>query len=118
MGSSFRNWLIGITQNTVLQELRRSRRYTGRLNRYANLLEKSLQAEEPEKEDERGKVLMDCLEHLDARSAEIVRARYSLSHSIEEIADTAGRTSGAVRTLLYRARSQLRTCMEKKGIWR
>lgn len=118
MGSSFRNWLIGITQNTVLQELRRSKRYTGRLVRYASLVESRLSAQEPAADDGRERALLDCIQHLDSRSAEIVRARYSMNAGIEEIAQSQGRTAGAVRTLLYRARAQLRTCMEKKGTWR
>jgi RNA polymerase sigma-70 factor (ECF subfamily) len=118
LGTSFRNWLIGITKNTVLQELRRSKRYTGRLTRYADMVENRLRTQEAEEDDERATALLDCLQRLDARSAELVRARYAESLGIDEIAEAAGRTVGSVRTLLYRARSQLRGCLEKKGTWR
>lgn len=119
MGTSFRNWLLGITQNAVLQELRRSKRYSGRLARYARMVEERVSDPAPDDPDEsRAKALQDCIGRLDIRSAEMIRGRYIQSLTIEELAESVGRSVGAVRTLLYRARSQLRGCLEKKGTWR
>ncbi|HVT79849.1 MAG TPA: sigma-70 family RNA polymerase sigma factor, partial [Phycisphaerae bacterium] len=80
IGTSFKHWLLGIAKNTVLQELRRSKRYTGRLTRYAGMVENRLKEEEPpDDEDERATALLDCLQRLDSKSAELVRARYAQS---------------------------------------
>lgn len=118
MGTSFRNWLMGITQNAVLQEMRRSKRYSGRLAKYAELIETKIEEAPEERDDERIRALLDCISRLESASAAVVRARYVRQLSIDEIAESAGRTAGAVRTLLYRARARLRGCLEQKGAWR
>jgi RNA polymerase sigma-70 factor (ECF subfamily) len=117
LGTSFRNWIIGIAQNAVLQELRRSKRYGGRLERYAAIVEERVGTLSGDADDGRVKALLKCLEGIDAETAEMVRARYTEQRSLEQIADAAGRTVAAVRSYLHRARAQLRTCMERKGIW-
>lgn len=118
LGTSFRNWLMGIAQNSVLHELRRSRRYDGRLSKYAELVENRLESTPPEIDEEQIHILEDCITRLEPLAAQVVRARYTRQESIDQIAESAGRTSGAVRTFLYRARAQLRDCMERKGAWR
>lgn len=118
IATSFRKWLLGIAQNAVLQEFRRSNRYGGRLVRYARVIEERFRVSGDEPEDDRVQDLMGCLSGLNATTADMVRARYAERLTLDQIAESAGRTVAAVRTFLYRARSQLRECLERKGAWR
>jgi RNA polymerase sigma-70 factor (ECF subfamily) len=116
-GTSFRSWLIGIAQNTILQELRRSKRYAGRLSRYAHMVEDRLTDLTLEEDDGRTRALRDCIGKLEKFCARTVCDRYMGGRTIEEISASCGRSNGAIRNLLYRARAQLRTCLERKGTW-
>lgn len=65
----------------------------------------------------RSEALDECLDSLEENAGQSIRLRYLEHKTSEEIAETMGRSSGAIRTLLYRARAQLRTCMESKGVF-
>jgi RNA polymerase sigma-70 factor (ECF subfamily) len=58
--------------------------------------------------------LAKCLGELDGRTRTIVHLRYADSLSTTSIAKEMRITAGAVRMLLWRARSALRKCMEQR----
>ncbi len=58
--------------------------------------------------------LETCLGELDESRVQIIRRRYSDGLSIAQIAVELGKTVGAVADLLYRLRSRLASCIQRK----
>lgn len=48
---------------------------------------------------------------------EVLLMRYIEEQTLDEIADVLGRTKDAVRSLLYRAKKELRTGMDRSSLW-
>jgi len=120
VGRGFGKWLKAIARNLVLEELRKRYRYQGRLDAYAQELEKRLAASEDiadgETERERRNALRECLEGLESTTQRAIRMHYVEARPTEMVAQELGRNGGAVRTLLCRARAVLRQCLEAKGV--
>ena len=111
---SYRSWLFSIARNTL------SSYHTDR-----SLLPVG---EMPEREDpspspvlqaiaheERG-VVLETLGGLPDTQKEVVVLRYLSGMSTETVARATNRSEGAVRTLLHRARANLRRALESRGI--
>jgi RNA polymerase sigma-70 factor, ECF subfamily len=62
------------------------------------------------------KVLDECIEQLDGRSHRAIRLRYVESMKSAHIAAEMKMSQGAVKVLLHRARTLLRTCIEAHGL--
>jgi RNA polymerase sigma-70 factor (ECF subfamily) len=62
--------------------------------------------------------VIDTLDTLPSSQREVVVLRYLSGMSTEAVARVTGRSEGAVRTLLHRARGNLRTSLENRGIAR
>tara|TARA_R110002096_G_scaffold24760_19_gene78016 strand:- start:20846 stop:21427 length:582 start_codon:yes stop_codon:yes gene_type:complete len=122
IGRGFGKWVKAIARNMVREELRKRYRYKGRIEAYAkSVIERldGVEANEIGKNEEiwlRRQALGECLGGLEESAAEAVRLHYLERKKTEEIAGVIGKSAGAVRTLLYRARGQLRKCMESKGV--
>lgn len=120
-GRGFGRWIKAIARNQVKEELRKQYRYSGRIEAYAKAVVERLDAPSEEADRERarqrGDALRDCLEHIDQASARAVRMHYLEHIKTDEIARILGSTGGAIRTMLYRARGQLRACLEGKGVF-
>ena len=122
IGRGFGKWIKGIARNMVREELRKRYRYKGRIENYAKLVVAHLDAEEEtpgarEEGLQRSRALSECIDALEQTAAQSVRLRYLEHKSNEEIAEMIERSPGSIRTLLYRARIHLRTCMESKGVF-
>jgi RNA polymerase sigma-70 factor, ECF subfamily len=70
------------------------------------------EAESPWRDRERA--LHHCMEHLPERSAQLIRARYHHSHSIDRLAAELGQSVDALYQTLSRLRRQLRDCVQKR----
>lgn len=120
-GRGFGLWIKAIARNQVKEELRKQYRYSGRIEAYAKAVVERLDAPseqaDRERARQRGEALKDCLENIDQAAARAVRMHYLERIKTEEIARILGSTGGAIRTMLYRARGQLRACMEGKGVF-
>jgi RNA polymerase sigma-70 factor (ECF subfamily) len=119
LGRGFGKWLKGIARHQVLEELRKRRRYRGRLDAYAGELEQRLRADEPadtDAERERRDALRECIESLEESTRRALRLHYVEARPTDVVGHLLGRSGGAVRTLLCRARGQLRRCLEAKGV--
>jgi RNA polymerase sigma-70 factor (ECF subfamily) len=117
-GRGFGKWIKGICRNIVLEELRKRYRYQGRLDAYAQDLEKRLQ-EDPADHDgaaDLREALRDCVELLEETTRRAIRLHYIEARSTDLVGLDLGRSGGAIRTLLCRARGQLRRCLEAKGV--
>lgn len=109
---AFLPWLLAVARNAMLEEFRREKAETRRLQRYV------------ERASVRTPVLGDvelatqalerCLTEIDGADAEIIRARYREDRTCEEIAGTLGKTAVATRKLMQRLRERLRACVEKR----
>ncbi len=120
IGRGFSQWIKAITRNKVKEELRKLYRYQGRIEAYAKALVDRLEHPDEEKNREvaqiRNSALQECLKTLEGTSADAVKLHYIDGKKTEDVASTVGKSAGAIRTLLYRARGQLRACMEGKGV--
>lgn len=122
IGRGFGKWLKAIARNMVREELRKRYRYKGRIEAYAKSVIERFDTDDTNevgKNEEiwmRRQALSECIGGLEEKAAAAVKLHYLEQKKTEEIAGLIGRSAGAVRTLLYRARGQLRQCMESKGV--
>jgi RNA polymerase sigma-70 factor (ECF subfamily) len=61
-------------------------------------------------------IVWDTVAQLPPAQREVVALRYIQDFSIEEVSEITGRSRGAVRILLHRARTRLRKALEGKDI--
>lgn len=115
---SFSLWIKGIARNVVREELRKKFRYRGRLEKYSRLWEErlTLQSGRDCFTDDSRNALEECIRRLDESAARAVLLHYFEQRKTEEIGELLGRKSGAIRTLLHRARIALRDCLVNKGV--
>lgn len=114
---SFRLWIKGIARNTVRDELRKKYRYRGRIERYAKEMEQRLAGNGSDLfSDEARDALEDCIGRLEQDSARAIRMHYDERRKTDEIAEILGRSGGAIRVLIHRARASLRDCLVGKGV--
>ncbi len=122
IGRGFGKWIKAIARNMVREELRKRYRYKGRMEAYAKTVVDRMDAAEAddlgarEATWMRRKALNECLDSLETAASKAVRLHYLERKKTEEIATAVGKSAGAIRTLLYRARGHLRQCMEAKGV--
>lgn len=64
--------------------------------------------------DERVEALEQCLEQLSPENRTLIRDRYSPGGSVAEIAATANKSAAAISSILYRLRSTLVDCIQRK----
>ncbi|MEM0969166.1 MAG: sigma-70 family RNA polymerase sigma factor [Verrucomicrobiota bacterium] len=119
-GRGFGKWVKGIARNMVREELRKRCRYRGRIEAYAKSVlafwdQRDGSADQDE-ERHRKQALAECLDGLKQPSSEAVRLHYLDAKKTDEVASILGCSGGAIRTLLCRARVQLRACLESKGV--
>ena len=116
--SSFGVWLIGIARHQALSFLRDERR---RRERESGSMAQALaewrlsqaESESVEYAAARSQALSSCLDRLPTDGASLVDAHYFQGESLAAIAQSLGRTAGAVRMSLLRIRKLLRKCMEE-----
>jgi RNA polymerase sigma-70 factor (ECF subfamily) len=109
----FLPWTMGIAKNVTLQQ----RRETKNLNRLleTELIDRIQTTFESKSEEliSTRQALRLCLEKQKNRLLEVLQWRYAFDLKPQEIANRMGITSGAVRVMLYRARSTLRECIQR-----
>ena len=113
-GTSFAAWACKIAYFEVLSERRKMRRE--RLVFDDDMLEcvGREAAAALEDYDNRAEALKDCLESLPPARRRQICERYQPGGSVKAIARSLGQTPGAVSTALYRTRSMLQDCIERK----
>jgi RNA polymerase sigma-70 factor, ECF subfamily len=111
----FRPWLRGIAWNLVRAELQRFAREQVNRSRLEQLQLAELQAglAQPTPPDEAG-FLEECLGELPLHLRRLIEDRYRHEQTAGQIAANWGRTEQWVRVTLFRARRQLRSCIESK----
>lgn len=114
-GTSCLNWIKKIARNLVLKEIRWRSRQSWHLHLYQHHLAARLETEQEldRYEERRIEALRRCSQNLPETYMRILRLRYEKARSIDEISGVLGRTSDAVKQMLWRARLMLRDCIEK-----
>lgn len=120
LGRGFGKWVKAIARNMVREELRKQYRYKGRLDAYAQQTIEDLEKEDElvdwESGKERSRALEECIASLEQHTSQAIKMHYVEGKRTDQVAADLGRTGGAVRTMLCRARGQLRKCLEGKGV--
>jgi len=124
--ASFSTWLFRVTANEALMLMRSRRRHRAR---FIEGLEWEELATLPAMNDneeadgelglaarERDERVRDALNELPSDYRDVVVAHYHMDLGLQEIADRLSITESAVRSRLHRARSRLRTLLEKQDL--
>jgi RNA polymerase sigma-70 factor (ECF subfamily) len=124
--SSFSTWLFRVTANEALMLMRSRRRHRARVVEGLDWEElatlPSMNDNEVTQVDvgvehrERDARVRDALKELPADYRDVVVAHYHLDLGLQEIADKLAITESAVRSRLHRARTRLRSLLEKDEI--
>ncbi|MCB1086299.1 MAG: sigma-70 family RNA polymerase sigma factor [Verrucomicrobiae bacterium] len=72
------------------------------------------QEERAEGSETRIRALRQCLDQLPGKQRELIDRRYAPGASVKEIAESDGSTEGAVSQALFRIRSALQKCVERR----
>lgn len=111
-GTNFLAWAFQIARYEVLRHHDRHRR-DARVVFSSNLIEMLSDTEVPEEPTEPLLLALEhCLGKLSENQRELVRARYTPGHSLEDLAARTGRSAGSLRIALLRVREVLRRCIE------
>ncbi|HSY25686.1 MAG TPA: sigma-70 family RNA polymerase sigma factor [Polyangiaceae bacterium] len=122
--SSFSTWLFRVTANEALMMMRSQRRHRARLvegldlEDLGNLPAANDRTDEARSDagaaaSERDARVREALEELPASYRDVVALHYHMDLGLQEIAARLDTTESAVRSRLHRARSRLRTILEK-----
>ncbi len=109
LGTSFVAWACGIARLKVLENLRQRKRATDLTE--AAILALADEAPSPDSLHMREKALAHCLEKTTPKIRDLLWRRYSSRQSSDEVAESLGMTSTAVRVALSKARAFLRDCV-------
>jgi len=112
-----RPWLIGIARNVLLEHLKHLKN-----RKEVAWTELCLQLEQlTDFKDDDGRYvevlphLPRCLEELGPSARQALTLRYQSNLGLAEIAAALGRSEGAVKLLMFRARQALKQCLQSKG---
>jgi RNA polymerase sigma-70 factor (ECF subfamily) len=113
-GTDFWAWASQIARYKVLNQLRSYGRERlvfdlATVERLADLAEHRLK-----KLDARREALEECLLKLPPPQRQLIELRYVDGHAIARIAETVGRSAGAIRQTLYRIRAALLECIQRQ----
>lgn len=113
-GTNFSAWACRIAYYHVLALRRKS--YREQLVFDEELLDYLAERQEARivEGDEREPHLRACLEKLPANQRKFIDQRYHSEASVREIAESSGRTEGAITQILFRARASLQKCLNQQ----
>jgi len=115
-GTRFGAWLRSIAANIVRSETERFARSNRNRERFAE--EKSVELLQTRVSEYRADMLDHlghCLDKLSEEARELLRLKYTLGCSTNEVSERIGRTASFVRTSLFRTRKALKDCMERQA---
>lgn len=123
--SSFSTWLFRVTANEALMLMRSRRRHRARfiegleweeLATLPAMNDTEVDADLGVGQRQRDERVRDALGELPEDYRDVVIAHYHLDLGLQEIADRLSITESAVRSRLHRARSRLRSLLEKRDL--
>jgi RNA polymerase sigma-70 factor (ECF subfamily) len=110
-GGDFGAWIKAIARNRVRMDARSRSREGRRLKAYQAYLEERLSGPT---EDPAEEALRRCREELPERGAEAIALRYDEALDVGTVASRLGRSIEATRQFLFRLRTLLRDCVERR----
>jgi RNA polymerase sigma-70 factor (ECF subfamily) len=123
--ASFSTWLFRVTANEALMLMRSRRRHRARfvegfeweeLATLPAMNDTEIDVDLGVEAKQRDERVRDALGELPEDYRDVVIAHYHLDLGLQEIADRLSITESAVRSRLHRARSRLRTLLEKRDL--
>ncbi len=124
--ASFSTWLFRVTANEALMLMRSRRRHRARFVEGLEWEElamlPAMNDTDPAEDDlgvsarQRDERVRDALGELPEDYRDVVIAHYHMDLGLQEIADRLSITESAVRSRLHRARSRLRTLLERRDV--
>ncbi len=111
--SSYQTWLFRIAHNVMLSWRRHSDRSVVVVEDVPDGLDPARCPATHAEVNEQRQLVWRTVRRLPRAQQEVVTLRYLQDLSIEEVADISGRSRGAVRILLHRARTRLRHELER-----
>ncbi len=109
LGTNFFGWACSIARLKVLENFRQTKR--ANVLSEAAIIALTEDAPSPESMREKEKALEGCLEKLAPKIRDLLWRRYNRRQSSDEMAESTGMTSNAVRVALSKARVALRDCI-------
>lgn len=114
-GTSFFAWLKSIAWNLLRAEIQRfSREQANQLKYAERRVFEAAPAGSMEGADRELDGLEACLEKVSPRMRDLLRMRYTLGLSTNEISERFGQSAAWVRTTLFRLRRHLKSCVEQR----
>ena len=113
-GSHFKAFAFRIAHLKTLEALRAQKR--GHWLRFDSDLLEAIADQRVHGESEtsgRQHALRQCLTDLSDSDRQLIHARYTEHRTVREIAQSTGRTEGALQQLYFRLRNALRICIER-----
>ncbi|WP_306049380.1 sigma-70 family RNA polymerase sigma factor [Oceaniradius stylonematis] len=112
-GYSPMSWLIAIARNTAIDKVRARRPDPVDIDEAADLSDDAPGPEATAIAASEGRRIDLCLDELDARRADAVRAAYVEGYSYRELADRHAVPLNTMRTWLRRSLARLKECLER-----
>ena len=109
-----KTWLVRITMNCAVDQLRRSRGLVSAEDVFSESPEPCCESFEGTVIEKTG--LKDLMEVLSADEKNVVLLKYYYEYSFSEISAFLQKPLGSVKTTLYRALGKLRKCADEKRI--
>lgn len=113
-GTNFGAWACKVAFYEVLADRRRRHRDKHLFSDELLSLVALRAAETTERFDERAVALEGCLEKLASKQRDLLYERYHPGGSVSSLAEKLGKSSSAVSAMLYRIRTSLMGCIERK----
>ena len=108
-------WALGIARNHMLMYFRRYHRDRLVFNdELMNVIGRQIETLSRESTDLRREELHHCLNSLDDRRRRLIEMRYSSGLSIEQIAESLGKSVAAIKGSLHRVRKALEQCLRRR----
>jgi RNA polymerase sigma-70 factor (ECF subfamily) len=108
-------WALGIARNHMLMYFRRYHRDRLVFNdELMNVIGQQIETISRESTDLRREELHHCLNSLDDGRRRLIEMRYSSGLSIEQMAESLGKTVAAVKGSLHRVRKALEQCVRRR----
>jgi len=116
--STFRTWLVRITQNESISWLRSQKRHTG----HAEVTVLNAPSCPPDQElslvrQQRSRDLLDQVHQLNPRQRQAVLLRYFEKMPVREIGDVLECSEGQVKSILFRSLQKLRKHLSGQSRW-
>lgn len=116
LGSNFKAWALTTARFQVMalqQKLKRGKE-APLDDDVLMMISEDVEVKDPSLMNEKLSNLNECIGLLQIKDQELVLHRYWKKSGLQEYAKASGRSVGALKVALYRVRSSLRDCLEKK----